>query len=76
MNIFSDYLIELKSIVMLSQFDEKQINLAEYVEQLEKLIMNDNKKMVDKKYELGQLHIAYQLIIDELLGLKQKNAFK
>ena len=70
MSVASDYVMELKSIVMLSQLDAKQMNLVEYVNQLEKLMINDNKKTMDKKFELGQLYTAYQLVLDELLGFR------
>ncbi|UAC47689.1 hypothetical protein K6959_13805 [Bacillus aquiflavi] len=71
MTIVPDYVIELKSIVMLSQLDDKSVNLMNYVNRLEKSIMTDDNKTMDKKVELDRLHFAYKLVLDELLVFKK-----
>lgn len=64
----AEYMLELKSIVMLSQFGSKQVNLRDCVQQMEDSIKNSNN--LDEEGEIIQLHRAYERVLGELVALE------
>ena len=66
MTLVYDYVAELKSYVLNSQYSQ-QINLREHVIQLEAMITAHFSTLTNQKNEIKWLHAAHEQVLYEIL---------
>ena len=66
MTLVYDYVEELKSYVLNSQYSQ-QINLREHVIQLEALITAQFSTLTDQKNEINRLYAAHKQVLNEIV---------